>query len=161
MVGLGMLFIALTALAGFYRWRGTLFQKRWLMGVFVLVIPLPYLANQVGWVAAEVGRQPWIVYGQLRTSDALSKAVSAQQTLGSIIMFVLIYSLLFAVFLYVLNDKIHHGPDPVSPPGPTTAGGLADIAALRAGTGGSSLTMPGDATRAADSRKDQNRGQGG
>ncbi|HWI58156.1 MAG TPA: cytochrome ubiquinol oxidase subunit I, partial [Bacillota bacterium] len=72
------------------------------------------------------------------------KAVAAQQTLGSILMFVLIYGLLFAVWLYVLNDKIHHGPEAVSPPPGTTAEALANVAGLRAGTGGSSLTMPGD-----------------
>lgn len=144
MVGLGMFFIVITALALFYRWRGALFDKRWLLWVFVVSIPLPYIANQIGWVTAEVGRQPWTVYGLLRTSDSVSKAVSAQQTLSSIIMFLVIYALLFAVFLYVLNDKIHHGPDPVTPAAGTTGHSLADVAGLRAGTGGSSLTTPGD-----------------
>jgi cytochrome d ubiquinol oxidase subunit I len=144
MVGLGMFFIAITAVALFYRWRGALFNMRWLLWVFVVSIPLPYIANQIGWVTAEVGRQPWTVYGLLRTSDSVSKAVSAQQTLSSIIMFLIIYALLFAVFLYVLNDKIHHGPDPVTPAAGTTGHSLADVAGLRAGTGGSSLTTPGD-----------------
>jgi cytochrome d ubiquinol oxidase subunit I len=145
MVGIGVASIALTVLACYFRWRGTLFEKRWLMLLFVLAIPLPYLANQLGWVTAEVGRQPWIVYGLLRTSDGLSKAVSASQTLGSIVMFGVIYSLLFAVWIYVLNDKIHHGPDPVTPFQPTGAKGLADVAGYRSGTGRRSLTMPGDA----------------
>ena len=143
MVGLGMVFIALTVLGSFFRLRGTLFEKRWLLWLFVIAIPLPYVANQVGWVTAEVGRQPWIVYGLLRTSDGLSKAVSAQQTIGSIVMFGFIYALLFIVWLYVLNDKIHHGPDPVSPGSATKKENLAELAGLRAGTGGSSLTMPG------------------
>lgn len=140
MVGLGMFFIGLTAIACFYRWRGTLFEKRWLLWLFVVAIPLPYLANQLGWVAAEVGRQPWVVYGLLRTSEGLSKAVVANQTFGSILMFVVIYALLFAVWLHVLNDKIHHGPEPVAPSATTTAGGLADLAAMRAGTGAGALT---------------------
>lgn len=144
MVGLGTLFIVMTLVAGYYRWRGTLFEKRWLMLGFVLAVPLPYLANQVGWVTAEVGRQPWVVYNLLRTKDAVSVGVTAGQTLSSIILFMFIYLLLFAVFLYVLNDKIQHGPDPVAGTGTTTVSGLADIASLRAGTGGSSLTMPGD-----------------
>ena len=144
MVGLGMLFIALTVVASFYRWRGTLWNKRWLLWGFVLAIPLPYVANQIGWVTAEVGRQPWIVYGLLRTKDALSKSVTAGQTLTSIILFGIVYALLFAVWLYVLNDKIHHGPEPVHPSGETPSGSLADVAGLRAGTGGASLTMPGD-----------------
>ncbi len=144
MVGIGVLSIALTLLACYFRWRGTLFEKRWLMVLFVLAIPLPYIANQLGWATAEIGRQPWIVYGLLRTSDGLSKAVTADQTLGSIIMFGVIYALLFAVWVYVLNDKIHHGPEPVTAPQPRGARGLADVAGYRAGTGGRSLTMPGD-----------------
>jgi len=146
MVGLGMLFIGLTVLASFFRWRGTLWDQRWLLRAFVLAIPLPYVANQIGWVTAEVGRQPWIVYGLLRTKDALSKSVTAEQTLASIILFGIIYALLFAVWLYVLNDKIHHGPDPVQPHGAPPPGTLADVAGLRAGVGGASLTMPGDTT---------------
>ncbi|HEY5909934.1 MAG TPA: cytochrome ubiquinol oxidase subunit I [Verrucomicrobiae bacterium] len=142
MVGLGILFIALTLVGSVLRWRGTLFEKRWLLWVFVVCIPLPYLANQLGWVTAEVGRQPWIVYGLLRTSDALSKAVVASQTLGSIVMFILIYALLFAVWLVVLHDKIRHGPDAVITPAGTTAHGLAELAGLRAGTGAGSLTHP-------------------
>jgi len=117
MVMLGMLFIGLTLLANFYRWRGTLFEKRWLLWIFVWVIPLPFAANQLGWVAAEVGRQPWVVYGLLRTTDAVSKSVSAGQVLGSIIMFSVLYALLFAAFLYILNSKIQHGPDEVSATG--------------------------------------------
>lgn len=147
MVGLGSFFIGITVLGCYFRWRGTLFEKRWLMLVFVLAIPLPYIANQVGWVTAEVGRQPWVVYGLLRTSDGVSVGVSAGQTLASIILFLVLYALLFAVWLYVLNDKIQHGPDPVTGTGKTTAAGLADIASLRSGTGGSSLTMPGDPDR--------------
>ncbi len=142
MVGLGMVFILLTALGSYFRWRRTLFEKRWLLWLFVFAIPLPYAANQLGWIAAEVGRQPWVVYGLLRTSDGLSKAVGSGQTLGSIIMFVLIYGLLFAVWLHVLNDKIRHGPEPVTPPSGTTAAALAHVASLRAGTGGGSLTQP-------------------
>lgn len=141
MVGLGLVFIVLTLLASYFRWRGTLFDKCWLLWVFVLAVPLPYIANQLGWMTAEVGRQPWVVYGLLRTSDALSKAVVASQVLGSIIMFIVIYALLFAVWVFVLDSKIKHGPDePTIVPGSTTKDALLGIAGLRAGTGGSSLT---------------------
>ncbi|MEM6377975.1 MAG: cytochrome ubiquinol oxidase subunit I, partial [Bacteroidota bacterium] len=71
----------------------------------------PQLANQFGWFAAEMGRQPWVVYGLLRTSDAFSKAVTANQVLTSLIMFMIIYSILFLLFVYLLNKKIKHGPD--------------------------------------------------
>ncbi|GAB2798026.1 cytochrome bd-type quinol oxidase subunit 1 [Hymenobacter luteus] len=82
-----------------------------LLGVFVSAVLLPQLANQLGWYSAEVGRQPWVVYGLLRTSDALSKAVTAGQVWFSLILFTLVYALLFALFLYLLNKKIQHGPD--------------------------------------------------
>jgi len=102
--------IALTLLAGFYWWRGTLFNQRWLLKIFVVAVLLPQIANQAGWFAAEMGRQPWVVYGLLRTSDALSKAVTANQVLFSLILFSLVYLLLFFLFLYLLNKKIQHGP---------------------------------------------------
>jgi cytochrome bd ubiquinol oxidase subunit I len=116
MVFVGMLNIGLSGLGLVLWWRGTLFARRWLMGVFVIAVAGPYLANQGGWVAAEVGRQPWIVYGLLKTSEGLSAAVSAQQVGGSIAMFCVLYALLFFVYIYVLNDKIHQGPAPVAPP---------------------------------------------
>ncbi len=114
MVGMGFLFVALTAIGAFFRWRGTLFEKRWLLWVFVLAVPLPYIANQLGWIAAEVGRQPWVVYGLLRTGDALSKVVAANQVLYSLVMFGVIYLALFALWLYVLLEKIQQGPEPVT-----------------------------------------------
>jgi cytochrome d ubiquinol oxidase subunit I len=111
MVAFGMLMIGLTVLAAFYWWRGTLFRQRWLLWIFVFVVIVPQLANQFGWYTAEMGRQPWVVYGLLRTSDALSKVVTANQVLFSLVMFTLIYTLLFALFLYLLNKKIKMGPD--------------------------------------------------
>lgn len=110
MVAFGMLMIALTLYASFQWWRGKLFEQRWLLWVFVFAVLLPNLANQFGWFAAEMGRQPWVVYGLLRTSDALSASVQANQVLFSLIMFFLVYALLFALFIYMLNKKIKHGP---------------------------------------------------
>ncbi|MCB9291835.1 MAG: cytochrome ubiquinol oxidase subunit I [Lewinellaceae bacterium] len=110
MVAIGMVLIALTLFASFLWWRGRLFDKRWLLWVFAFAVLLPNIANQVGWFAAEMGRQPWVVYGLLRTSDALSAAVTANQVLFSLILFAIIYSLLFVLFLYLLNKKIKAGP---------------------------------------------------
>jgi cytochrome d ubiquinol oxidase subunit I len=110
MAGLGMLFVALTVYALWRRFRGDLFQKRWLLRIFVFAVIGPFAANEVGWVSAEVGRQPWIVYNQLKTSAAVSQNLSPSQVLGSIIMFGIIYLLLFAVWIYLLNDKIQKGP---------------------------------------------------
>jgi len=114
MVALGMYFIVLTWAALFLLWRGKLFQKTWLMWVFVFSVIFPFIANQLGWVAAEVGRQPWAVYGLLRTSDSVSKSVSGGAILGSLIMFSFVYLLLFILFLYVLDRKIRGGPEHVT-----------------------------------------------
>jgi cytochrome d ubiquinol oxidase subunit I len=110
MVAIGMFMIALTLFASFQLWRGKLFETKWLMWIFVFSVLLPQVANQAGWFAAEMGRQPWVVYGLLRTSDALSKAVTANQVLFSLIMFTVVYALLLVLFLYLLNKKIKNGP---------------------------------------------------
>lgn len=110
MVAIGMFLIAVTLLAGYLWWRGKLFQTRWLLWTFVFAVILPQIANQAGWFAAEMGRQPWVVYGLLRTSEALSKTVTANQVLFSLILFSIIYTFLLALFLYLLNKKIKHGP---------------------------------------------------
>ncbi|MDR1304165.1 MAG: cytochrome ubiquinol oxidase subunit I [Verrucomicrobiales bacterium] len=91
-------------------WRGRLFDHRGALWVLVFAVALPQIANQTGWFAAEIGRQPWIVYNLLRTSDALSRVVTAQQVLASLLLFALIYSLLFVLFIYLLNRRIQLGP---------------------------------------------------
>jgi cytochrome d ubiquinol oxidase subunit I len=110
MVAFGVYFIGITLLGLFLWWRGRLFRYRWLIWIFVFSVILPQLANQFGWFAAEMGRQPWVVYGLLRTSDALSVVVNASQVLFSLIMFTLLYILLFILFIYLLNKKIQAGP---------------------------------------------------
>ncbi|MEC7263931.1 MAG: cytochrome ubiquinol oxidase subunit I [Bacteroidota bacterium] len=110
MVAIGMTLIFLTLFASFLLWRGALFQKKWLLWIFVFAVFLPQIANQVGWFAAEMGRQPWVVYGLLRTDEAFSQAVSDNQILFSLILFFLIYALLFTLFIYLLHKKIKHGP---------------------------------------------------
>jgi cytochrome d ubiquinol oxidase subunit I len=111
MVAIGMALIALSLLALLWWWRGKLFETRWLLWILVFAVLGPQVANQVGWIAAEVGRQPWIVYGLLRTADAASPTVSGSAVAGSMVMFGIIYLLLFALFVFLLNDKIKHGPD--------------------------------------------------
>jgi cytochrome d ubiquinol oxidase subunit I len=115
MVAIGMLLIVLTCYASWLWWKGKLFEHKWLMGVFVWAVLLPQIANQAGWFAAEMGRQPWVVYNLLRTSDALSKSVKAEQVLVSLIMFTLVYATLLVLFLYLLNKKIKHGPESQAP----------------------------------------------
>ncbi|PAW78813.1 MAG: cytochrome ubiquinol oxidase subunit I [Verrucomicrobia bacterium Tous-C9LFEB] len=120
MIAVGMALIGLSVLGVFLWWRGCLFhgENQWIRyywGLMVVAVLGPQIANQAGWYTAELGRQPWIVYGMLKTSDALSKAVKAEHVLTSLIMFLLIYGLLFALFIYLLNDKIQHGPDDHAP----------------------------------------------
>jgi len=110
MIAIGMGLIALSALGVFFLSKGTLFRQRWLLCLFVPAVLGPQIANQVGWMTAEIGRQPWIVYGLLRTSEGVSRVVSSNQILASIIMFSFVYLLLFVLFIYLLDHKIKHGP---------------------------------------------------
>jgi cytochrome d ubiquinol oxidase subunit I len=111
MVAIGMFLIALS-LFGLWQWkRGKLFEKKWLLWTFVFTAILPQIANQFGWFTAEMGRQPWVVYGLLRTSDALSKSVRANQVLFSLILFFIVYFVLFLLFIYLMNKKIKKGPN--------------------------------------------------
>lgn len=111
MIVLGTGFVGLMALVAFFHWRQKLFETRWLLWAIVAAVPGPYVANEAGWVATEVGRQPWIVYGLLRTSEAASKTVPGEHIVASIVVFGILYLALFAIWLVVLNDKIQHGPD--------------------------------------------------
>ena len=113
-VGSGLLGIIVVAL--FFWWRGWLFNtewwvSRWFLVVLVLSVLGPQIANQAGWFTAEIGRQPWVVYNLLKTSDAISKVVRSEEILASLVMFALVYALLFALFIYTLTRKIQHGPD--------------------------------------------------
>ncbi len=143
MVALGVYFVLLCLTGWFFIWRGTLFRSRWLMGLFTVSVLGPFAANELGWVAAEVGRQPWLVYGLLRTEDGVSKAVPGEQILASIIMFGTIYLLLFLVWIFVLNHKIQDGPrEEYAEIGPMEKRSRSwlDAAAALAGAGGPSLT---------------------
>jgi len=110
MVGIGMVLIGLALLGAFLWWRGTLFETRWLLWILVFAVLGPQAANQLGWFTAEVGRQPWIVYGLMRTAAGVSPSVTTGQLLASLALFTLIYLALFVLFIYLLDQKIRHGP---------------------------------------------------
>lgn len=116
MVALGMLFIGATLLSLFLLWRKKLFSPNWswLIKLYIPAVALPVIANQLGWLSAERGRQPWIVQGLLRTSEGISKSISGPEVLISLVLFILVYILLFFVWLYVLDREIKHGPDHLS-----------------------------------------------
>jgi cytochrome d ubiquinol oxidase subunit I len=135
MISFGMAVIALTLIASLMLWRGRLWSARWLLWIFVFAVGGAMVANQVGWVAAEVGRQPWIVHppvewtadgdlvvGEsgvveynetlgLRTLNAVSPSLESSQVLGSVVGFGLIYLLLGAVWVFILDRKIRQGPE--------------------------------------------------
>ena len=101
-------------------WAGWLYRKKrlddskWCLRTCVVAILLPYIGNMTGWMTAEAGRQPWIVQGLLRTKEGVTNAsVSSQQIMGSLTMFSIMFALLFALFIFLLDKKIQHGPDPV------------------------------------------------
>jgi cytochrome d ubiquinol oxidase subunit I len=148
MVGLGMLFLVSTLYASWCWWRGTLFQKRWLLWFFVFAVGLAFVANETGWMAAEIGRQPWIVYptrdaggnlvGGLLTRDGVSEVVTREMVWGSIILFAGLYALLFVLWVYLLDRAIKHGPPPIPlTRGPIGKSTLLSAAAARTGGGGS------------------------
>ncbi len=110
MVAIGFILIFLSLLGAYLWWKKKLFESAFVLKLFVFAVILPQIGNQIGWVVAEVGRQPWIVYNLLRTSEGLSKVVTANMVLGSLIMFTFIYLLLFILFVYLLDRKIKMGP---------------------------------------------------
>lgn len=116
MITLGMMFIGLIVLAYFFKFKKTLFEQKWLMYLFVIGIFLPHVSSLAGWIATEVGRQPWAVQGILLTKDAISKVVTADQVMFSLIMFTLVYIILLILFVYLLVKKIKAGPEAVANP---------------------------------------------
>jgi cytochrome d ubiquinol oxidase subunit I len=118
MVGLGTLFIALMGAAGVQLWRGRLAASRPLLWALMLAIPFPYIANTAGWTVAELGRQPWIIYGLMRTADATSPRVGAGDAAFTTLGFCGLYAVLSLLFLFLVGREIAHGPEhaPALPP---------------------------------------------
>jgi cytochrome d ubiquinol oxidase subunit I len=114
MLALGLLFILVGFLGVLFLFRKQkIFQMRWLLWLFVLMVFLAELSTATGWLTAEIGRQPWIVYNLLLTAEGVSPTLNTGEVLASVIMFVAIYTVLLALFIYLLNSKIQHGPDPL------------------------------------------------
>ncbi|MCL2760189.1 MAG: cytochrome ubiquinol oxidase subunit I [Desulfuromonadales bacterium] len=111
MVGLGFLFILTSFFALLLSFKDRIESAPMFLKILVFMIPLPYIANQLGWIVAEVGRQPWIVYGVLRTSDAVSKSLTMSQVTVSFVGFVLLYGLLGVIDIYLLIKYARKGPD--------------------------------------------------
>ena len=121
MAGLGMMLVAIMGLGLFWLWRGRLFTAKWLLWLLMLSAPFPYIATTAGWMTAELGRQPWLVYGLLRTSEGTSPLVHSGNALFTLLGFLGIYLVLGILFLFLIVETIWHGPapldsHPVAPP---------------------------------------------
>ena len=112
MVGLGTFFIAIMALAALLLWRRQLFQLRWMLWILLLALPFPFIANTAGWFTAELGRQPWIVYGLLQTVRGSSANLSDGNVLFTLIGFAGMYLLLGLLYVVLIVQEALHGPEP-------------------------------------------------
>jgi len=111
MVGLGTIFIAVMAMGVVMLRRDRLFRSRAMLWALMLLFPFPFLANTAGWMTAELGRQPWLVYGLMRTADGTSHTVSAGNTLFTLLGFLGMYFVIGVLFLLLIVKIIHRGPD--------------------------------------------------
>jgi cytochrome d ubiquinol oxidase subunit I len=111
MVGLGTIFTGVMALAAFALWRGALYQSRGLLWLLLLMLPFPYIATTAGWITAELGRQPWVIYGIMRTPAGISPHVSAGNVLFTLIGFMGMYTILGILFLFLVRREIEEGPE--------------------------------------------------
>jgi cytochrome d ubiquinol oxidase subunit I len=114
MVGLGTIFIAIMVLAAWKLRRGTLFASRGVLWVLMLSLPFPYIANTAGWITAEVGRQPWLIYGLMRTDQGISPHVSSGNTWFTLIGFMGMYTVLSILFLFLVYRVVERGPEAAS-----------------------------------------------
>jgi cytochrome d ubiquinol oxidase subunit I len=114
MVGLGTIFIALMAIGALQLLRGRLETSRWLLWILAFAFPFPYIANTAGWMTAELGRQPWLVYGLMRTAEGISPTVHGGSALFTTLGFAGLYFVLGVVFLALVAREISHGPRPLA-----------------------------------------------
>jgi cytochrome d ubiquinol oxidase subunit I len=116
MVGLGTIFIAVMLLAALLHWSGKLHSARWMLWTLMLCVPFPYIANTAGWMTAELGRQPWLIYGLMRTAHGISPRVGAGNVWFTLIGFMGMYMVLGILWLFLIYREIELGPDPGNPP---------------------------------------------
>jgi cytochrome d ubiquinol oxidase subunit I len=131
MVGLGTIFIAVMLVCAWLLRRGELFRTRPILWVLLLMFPLPYVANTAGWMTAEIGRQPWLVYGLMRTSEGFSRNVSGGNAMFTLLGFMGMYTLLSILFLFLIRQAIEHGPEPVPVRVVTEEPSIASVAGMR------------------------------
>jgi len=111
MVGLGTWFVALMVVAAFYLWRDRLDSARWVLWCLLLSWPLPYIATTAGWMTAEIGRQPWLVFGLIRTSAGVSNHIGSGNSLFTLLGFLGMYTMLSLLWVILIYRHVEHGPE--------------------------------------------------
>ncbi len=111
MVGLGTFFIGIMTLAAFLLWRGRLYESRWMLWILMLAIPFPFIANTAGWFTAELGRQPWLAYGLMRTSEGVSPLISSGSVFFTLVGFAGIYLVMGLLYIVLMVREVGHGPE--------------------------------------------------
>jgi cytochrome bd ubiquinol oxidase subunit I len=111
MVGLGTFFIGIMTLAAFLLWRGRLYESRWMLWILMLAIPFPFIANTAGWFTAELGRQPWLIYGLFRTQEGVSPLISSGSVLFTLIGFAGMYLVMGLLYILLMVREVAHGPE--------------------------------------------------
>jgi cytochrome d ubiquinol oxidase subunit I len=111
MVGLGTIFIAIMLLGAWKLWRGTLYECQGMLWALMLSLPFPYIANTAGWMTAEFGRQPWLIYGLMRTEAGISPQVSSGNAWFTLIGFMGMYTVLSILFLFLIYRVVEKGPE--------------------------------------------------
>ncbi len=105
-------FMAVGVIFGVIAWkRKKILESKWTLRFLMISVLFPEIGNQLGWYSAEIGRQPWVVYGLLKTADGVSKSIQRGQVIFSLILFACVYALLFVLFIFLMNRKIQQGPD--------------------------------------------------
>jgi len=122
MAGLGTIFIGIMSLSTFFLWRRTLHEQRWLLWILMLAVPFPFIANTAGWMTAELGRQPWLIHGLMRTADGHSTNVSGGNALFTLIGFMGMYVILSVLYFFLATRIIARGPEADSGEGEPNAG---------------------------------------
>ena len=110
MVGLGTIFLAIHLLGALALWRGFLYRSKVLLWTMLVLLPFPFIANTAGWMTAELGRQPWLIYGLMRTADGYSRNVSYGNTMFTLLGFLGLYGLITILYLFLIQRELEHGP---------------------------------------------------
>jgi cytochrome d ubiquinol oxidase subunit I len=110
MFGIALLMLAIVLCGGWLRWRGCLFDTAWFLRLCILCIPLGFIAVLAGWTVTEVGRQPWLIYEQLRTADGVSPSLAGEDVLASLFIYIVVYIMVFGAGGYYMYHLIKAGP---------------------------------------------------